>query len=94
MVTSLFKNKCFSLFAAFNAGIFLFLMSFIVSARLPSSLQFLQLLSLLALSMVYSSVFVSVSFNARWASFTDKLSFIFFIALILVDILMISSAYC
>ena len=77
IVTSLFKNRCFSLFAAFIASTFLLLMSFCVSNRLPSSLQSLQRLSQLALLIVYSSVFDSFIFNPRWASLTGSLTGIF-----------------
>ena len=93
-VTSLFKNKCFSLFAVFIAITFLLVMSFCVSSRLPSSLQSLQQLSQLALLMVYSSVFDLFIFNRRWASLIVSSSFILSIAQILVDILLMASVYC
>ena len=67
-------------------------MSLCVSSRLACSLHFLQRLSLLALLMVYSSVIVSLIFNPYWSSFPVSSLFIFYIALMLVDILLILSA--
>ena len=94
IVKSLFISRCFIVFPAFIARTFLLLMSFCVSSRLPSSLQSLQRLSELALLMMYSSVFDSFIFDPRWASLTGSSSFVCYIALILLDILLMSSAYC
>ena len=86
--------QCLSLFAALIASTFLFFVSFCVSSRLPSSLQSPQQLSLFVELMVYSLVFVLIISNHCWVIFMDMSSFIFSITLTLVDILLISSAYC
>ena len=93
MVTSSFKNRCFSLFAAFIASNILLLMSFCISSRLSNSLQPHQRLSQLALLMVYSLIFVSVIFNPRWANITSNSSFIFSIALLLVICILLVIVY-
>ena len=87
MVTSFFKNRCFS----FRCYLLYLLQVLFFFKRLflyRSSLQSLVSQTIITvLLMVYSSVFVSFVFNLGWASFTGSPFSIFSVAIILFDIL-------
>ena len=76
IVTFLFKNRCFSLFAAFIASAFLLLMSFCVpSSRLTSSLQSHWRLHNLIEVLLYPSWKIAFCSYHIWLQFSHQAGF-------------------
>ena len=95
MEKSLFRNRCFSLFDALMATHFLHLKVLVVSRKYQIIyIKYFQWLLQLARFMVCSFVFVSFISNLGCDSFPGSSLFVFCIALKLLDISLILSAYC